>query len=36
VTTLVGVGVLLWLLNWAGMRKRGERVKELDPRAFKN
>jgi amino acid transporter len=31
---LVGVGVVLWLINWAVMRARGERVKELDPQAL--
>ncbi|GAB3461753.1 APC family permease [Actinophytocola sediminis] len=32
---LVGVGVLLWLLNWLYLRRKGEQVTEIDPEALK-
>jgi len=32
---LVGVGILLWIVNWLYLRSRGEQVKEFDPQALK-
>jgi APA family basic amino acid/polyamine antiporter len=32
---LVGAGILLWFINWAIMRARGEETKEFDPQALK-
>jgi amino acid transporter len=32
---LVGVGILLWGLNWLYLRGKGEQVKEFDPQASK-
>jgi amino acid transporter len=33
---LIGVGILLWFLNWVFMRSRGEEIKEFDPQALKD
>jgi amino acid transporter len=33
---LVGIGVLLWLVNWTYLRGKGEQVKEFDPQALKD
>ncbi len=33
---LVGVGILLWIVNWLYLRSKGEQVKELDPQALKD
>jgi APA family basic amino acid/polyamine antiporter len=33
---LVGIGILLWLVNWAYLRGKGEQVKEFDPQALKD
>jgi len=33
---LIGVGILLWFLNWVFMRSRGEEMKEFDPQALKD
>jgi amino acid transporter len=32
---LVGVGILLWIVNWLYLRSRGEQVKEPAPQALK-
>jgi len=32
---LIGLGILLWLLNWAYLRSKGEQPKEFDPQALK-
>jgi amino acid transporter len=32
---LVGVGIVLWFVNWLYLRSRGEQVKEFDPQALK-
>jgi basic amino acid/polyamine antiporter, APA family len=32
---LVGVGILLWIVNWLYLRSRGEQVTEFDPQALK-
>jgi amino acid transporter len=32
---LVGIGILLWIVNWLYLRSRGEQVKEFDPQALK-
>jgi amino acid transporter len=32
---LVGVGILLWIVNWIYLRSSGEQVKEFDPQALK-
>jgi basic amino acid/polyamine antiporter, APA family len=33
---LIGLGVVLWFVNWAYLRTKGEQVKELDPQALKD
>ncbi|OLF09302.1 amino acid permease [Actinophytocola xinjiangensis] len=33
---LIGLGVVLWVANWAYLRARGEQVKEFDPQALKD
>jgi basic amino acid/polyamine antiporter, APA family len=33
---LIGLGILLWLVNWLYLRSRGEQVKEFDPQALKD
>ncbi len=32
---LVGVGIVLWFVNWLYLRSKGEQVKEFDPQALK-
>jgi amino acid transporter len=33
---LLGVGIVLWVVNWLYLRSKGEQVKEFDPQALKD
>ena len=33
---LIGLGILLWFVNRAWMKSRGEEIKEFDPQALKD
>ncbi|HEY7596461.1 MAG TPA: APC family permease [Actinophytocola sp.] len=32
---LIGIGILLWVVNWLYLRSKGEQVREFDPQALK-